>query len=208
MGPCRSQGVAGIKKIRRRLLACLCDDVYNNIQGSTDSELAFALFIQYLGGMSTTISLPVSEAAAPNATDRARVMPHPRCWACRIQRTAADTPHCRGTEEHTAGPAEAAGHVRCPGVQFPQLLCVGRPVGGCVPLPHRPNAGPTEPVCVRTLLPVVDLALGWRVAHIARCRNAVHADFAHGSDFAVNEDQDLKIGTEGVLDTVCGRVNA
>lgn len=48
--------IEGFARIKRRLRASLPDDLYNSIEGTTDSEHAFALFLQILGNAEGTFS--------------------------------------------------------------------------------------------------------------------------------------------------------
>jgi len=51
-------GIADFPKIKRKLQACLSDEIFNVVQGNTDSEWAFALFLSKLSDPNAKTSTP------------------------------------------------------------------------------------------------------------------------------------------------------
>jgi predicted glutamine amidotransferase len=60
---CHNGDVGGFRKIKRKLMDSLCDEAYANVLGMTDSEHAFAVFIdEYLKGGEATESERITGA--------------------------------------------------------------------------------------------------------------------------------------------------
>jgi len=60
---CHNGDIGGFKLIKRRLMDSVCDEAYNNVLGMTDSEHAFAVFIdEYLKGKESNESEKISGA--------------------------------------------------------------------------------------------------------------------------------------------------